>query len=146
MPDTNIYPDDFLASAADLVSAFAYFADSGRRRYAEHRRDPELLQGLSSRLSQAPATDPTPPFSTVPVAAPPQTVVGDVAAVADPRFPAQARGGHQGRRGRQYCQCGHCKWCVDNLRWERIYNEKFADPTYYSHVMVRHNSTLAEAR
>jgi hypothetical protein len=29
---------------------------------------------------------------------------------------------------------------------DRIFNEKYADPTYYSGLMLRHSSTLAAAR
>lgn len=46
------------------------------------------------------------------------------------------------RRGR-HCACGTCRLCLDNARWERIFSEKFADPTYYGGVSVRHNSSLA---
>ncbi len=49
-------------------------------------------------------------------------------------------------RRREYCACGTCKWCLDNARWERIFNEKFADPAYYARVTVRHGSSLAGAR
>lgn len=30
------------------------------------------------------------------------------------------------------CQCGECLVCRDNARWEKIFNEKFADPTLLS--------------
>jgi hypothetical protein len=30
------------------------------------------------------------------------------------------------------CRCGVCAGCKENERWERIFAEKFADPTYYS--------------
>lgn len=33
---------------------------------------------------------------------------------------------------RTKCQCGECGYCRDNARWERIFNEKFADPDYYA--------------
>jgi len=39
------------------------------------------------------------------------------------------------------CQCGACAFCVDNARWERIFNEKFADPNYY-HITVPQGSSL----
>jgi hypothetical protein len=29
------------------------------------------------------------------------------------------------------CACAVCASCVENARWERIFNEKFADPDYY---------------
>ena len=34
-------------------------------------------------------------------------------------------------RQRSRCTCGGCTCCVENARWERIFNEKFADPDYY---------------
>lgn len=45
------------------------------------------------------------------------------------------------RSGR--CSCGVCRRCVDNARWERIFNERFADPTYYGRTTIRHHSSLA---
>jgi hypothetical protein len=45
---------------------------------------------------------------------------------------------HQSRR----CKCGTCRTCDDNARWERIFEEKFADPTYYSDLAVRRGSPL----
>ena len=36
------------------------------------------------------------------------------------------------RHQRMTCRCGRCQWCLDNARWERIFAEKFADPTYYT--------------
>jgi hypothetical protein len=40
------------------------------------------------------------------------------------------------------CRCGTCVTCKDNARWERIFTEKFADPTYYSGLAVRHESPI----
>jgi hypothetical protein len=40
------------------------------------------------------------------------------------------------------CRCGQCRQCLDNARWERIFNEKFADPYYYDPRPVRHASSL----
>src|SRR4051794_13723067 len=31
------------------------------------------------------------------------------------------------------CRCGKCRQCLDDARWERIFNEKFADPNYYGY-------------
>lgn len=39
------------------------------------------------------------------------------------------------------CTCGVCYTCRDNDRWERIFQEKFADPTYYMR-RLRVDSTL----
>ena len=41
------------------------------------------------------------------------------------------------------CSCGTCVRCIDNARWNRIFNEKFADPSYYGGLSVRQNSSLA---
>jgi len=41
------------------------------------------------------------------------------------------------------CRCGHCRECLENARWERIFTEKFADPTYYtSGPLIRTASPL----
>src|SRR5262249_708953 len=52
--------------------------------------------------------------------------------------PAQNGKRVEGRRRRaaQRCQCGQCPACEENARWERIFNEKFADPDYYSRPAV----------
>lgn len=46
-----------------------------------------------------------------------------------------------GRRRR--CQCGTCTTCTENARWDKIFNEKFADPNYYKAQPVRHTSSLS---
>jgi hypothetical protein len=43
------------------------------------------------------------------------------------------------RRG---CRCGKCARCLDNARWERIFKQKFEDPSYYAHRPLRVGSTL----
>ena len=35
-------------------------------------------------------------------------------------------------QGPRRCNCGECRQCEDNARWERIFQEKFADPDYYT--------------
>jgi hypothetical protein len=45
---------------------------------------------------------------------------------------------------RQECRCGHCGVCTDNARWERIFTEKFADPSYYNRKQVRNASPLTD--
>jgi len=42
----------------------------------------------------------------------------------------------------RHCECGHCRACLDNARWERIFQEKFADPSYYMQRSVRQGSSL----
>ena len=41
------------------------------------------------------------------------------------------------------CACGSCKFCKENARWERIFNEKFADAKYYAERLPGVGSTLA---
>ena len=42
------------------------------------------------------------------------------------------------------CGCGGCKLCVENARWERIFDERFADPDYYGPKLPRVGSTLSQ--
>jgi hypothetical protein len=153
MLDTaKLIPDDFLASKADLIGVLVHFAESDRRRSGEHRRDRRLLEtALSNVLLEAPTINPllnpspNPSPDRSPEPSPPPNASVDEPVSAS-RRDAEAKGGRPHRRGNQYCQCGHCKWCLDNARWDRIYSEKFADPSYYGHIVIRQNSTLAEAR
>jgi hypothetical protein len=41
------------------------------------------------------------------------------------------------------CACRNCKVCEDNARWERVFNEKFADPDYYLPRHITQGSSLA---
>lgn len=43
---------------------------------------------------------------------------------------------------RRRCQCGQCRQCLEDQRWERIFSEKFADPHYYERTPVRVVSPL----
>jgi hypothetical protein len=46
------------------------------------------------------------------------------------------------QRLRLRCHCGKCRQCLDDARWDRIFNEKFADPDYYTRRHVRCSSPL----
>jgi hypothetical protein len=46
-------------------------------------------------------------------------------------------------RSRRRCNCGTCAFCKENARWERIFQEKFADPYYYTQRKVKHVSSLS---
>jgi len=37
-----------------------------------------------------------------------------------------------------------CRACCENARWERIFQEKFADPGYYSYPTTRNGSSLSD--
>ena len=41
------------------------------------------------------------------------------------------------------CKCGTCARCRDNARWESIFQEKFADPTYYQECAPKQGSSLS---
>ena len=40
------------------------------------------------------------------------------------------------------CNCGKCALCRDNAKWEKVFNEKFADPDYYKSASTRNGSPL----
>ena len=44
---------------------------------------------------------------------------------------------------RRRCACGNCAACVDNARWERIFEAKFADRDYYTRPVMRQGSPLS---
>ena len=50
------------------------------------------------------------------------------------------------RAARRRCHCGACSTCQENARWDKIFNEKFADPNYYKPQPVRHTSSLSWPR
>jgi len=47
---------------------------------------------------------------------------------------------------RKECRCGTCSQCIENERWEAVFNAKFADPDYYKARPVRHSSSLERVR
>ena len=63
-----------------------------------------------------------------------------------PRVGAQMDGSQTesraAQRRRPRCRCGHCRQCLDDARWNRIFAEKFADPDYYTRRHVRCSSPL----
>jgi hypothetical protein len=40
------------------------------------------------------------------------------------------------------CHCGACPRCQEEARWERIFNERFADPDYYKARPARFGSSM----
>jgi hypothetical protein len=42
------------------------------------------------------------------------------------------------------CRCKSCDSCLDEARWERIFREKFADPSYYNRRDHRTSSPLVD--
>ena len=43
---------------------------------------------------------------------------------------------------RRHCTCGKCRNCLDNARWEMVFQQKFADPYYYTLHPPRQGSSL----
>jgi hypothetical protein len=46
-------------------------------------------------------------------------------------------------KSRERCRCGSCPSCQEDARWDRIFTEKFADPTYYAERLPSLGSPLA---
>lgn len=40
------------------------------------------------------------------------------------------------------CHCGTCPRCREEARWDRIFNERFADPDYYKNRPTHFGSSL----
>lgn len=40
------------------------------------------------------------------------------------------------------CHCGICPRCREEARWDRIFNERFADPDYYKQRPTRFGSSM----
>jgi hypothetical protein len=135
MQDTvSFTADHFLASPAEILGVLTHFAETSRRHSVQRRLDRQVVEtALSVLLPETAEASLGPAHPSALVActsAPPRrktTIAKDAAGV------------HR----RQYCHCGRCKWCLDNARWERVFEEKFADPAYYGPIRVRHNSSLA---
>lgn len=52
--------------------------------------------------------------------------------------------GKKNGNSRHGCRCGQCGSCLDNARWDRIFQEKFADPSYYNRKLGRTTSPLVD--
>jgi hypothetical protein len=48
------------------------------------------------------------------------------------------------KRFTRRCKCGRCFTCTEDERWQQIFNEKFADPHYYTADYVRQPSPLTD--
>ena len=119
-----------LATFGEVLYAFsALRSTSGRRRSA--RAANELLP-WETLTGGAPECDVTPA---------PRKAVAPAQPRVDPV--AQARPA-KSRRASGRCRCGQCRNCQENARWERIFQEKFANSDYYHHdIRVRYASPLS---
>jgi len=59
---------------------------------------------------------------------------------AEPAKPRRAEAVR--RNNRRPCKCGKCRTCLDNARWESVFQRKFADPFYYSLREPKQGSSL----
>ena len=70
---------------------------------------------------------------------------GGVAPLAAPAPDCRPKTVPIAKRRRRTCKCGTCQACNDNARWERIFQEKFADPGYYAQPLrIRYASPLSQ--
>jgi len=118
-----------LATFGEVLYAFsALRSTSGRRRGA--RAASELLPWET--MPGAPLECDATPQRKAAVAAPPR-----LEAVAQARVA-------KSRRASGRCHCGQCRNCQENARWERIFQEKFANSDYYHHdIRIRYASPLS---
>jgi hypothetical protein len=119
-----------LASFGEVLYAFsALRSRSGRRRGG--RMEGEMLPWQNL------IPDAAPEFALPPSAPPPPPAPRR----AEPLHPPRTA---KPRRNSSRCQCGECRTCQENARWERIFREKFASPDYYRHeIRVRYASPLS---
>jgi len=121
-----------LATLCEVLSAYTTVCEGSRRERGPHAGDERLpwrgpIPGAAMECEPLPeASQPPAPSARQPVA-------------AVPVKPATAV-----RRRRRSCRCGKCSSCKDNARWERIFQEKFADPEYYRQpLQIRYASPLS---
>jgi hypothetical protein len=114
-----------LASFGEVVYAFTSMQTTRRRRITEADPAPMPWRSEETDALQA-AAKPEPAMQKAAQNAP--------AAETDSKL----------RRNTVHCRCGKCSTCADNLRWERIFQEKFASPDYYrTEIRVRYASPLS---
>jgi hypothetical protein len=119
-----------LASFGEVLYAFsALRSTSGRRRGA---RAPNELLPWETVPGTAPECDAAPAPRKAAVHAPSRV---------DPVPQARLT---KSRRASGRCHCGQCRNCQENARWERIFQEKFANSDYYHHdIRIRYASPLS---
>ena len=66
--------------------------------------------------------------------------MSDTQAVVQPPMAARQRAAVRNKPRR--CACGACRTCLDNAKWESVFQKKFADPYYYSLRDLKQGSSL----
>jgi len=119
-----------LASFGEILYAFSALRSSGRRRSPRVASEMlpwgDTIPGTSAecRIPQAP------PRAALPV----RPRMESVSHAHTPKA----------RRTPGRCTCGQCRTCQENARWERIFQEKFANADYYHHdIRIRYASPLS---
>jgi hypothetical protein len=129
--ERSTFDDSFLASPIEVVTVLVQLAD--RRSSRGHIPRDVLPEILSHK-----------PFAIIQTQRVALMKTGvSMDAVSDTRQPRVRAPHSSSGRSRKHCKCGHCRWCLDNARWDRIFAERFDDPTYYGVLRVRHDSSLA---
>jgi hypothetical protein len=145
----KIFEKNFLASEDEINSLLAALAGpSHPRRGRATRQISKSLAADPLSLNRAAAPQLTAEVEVSRINAGACFETGgrkEAASVLPRRDPARTREKISAVRRREFCKCGHCRWCLDNARWDRIFHEKFADASYYGVRLPRHNSTLADA-
>jgi hypothetical protein len=120
-----------LATFGEVLYAFsALRSTSGRRRSARVANEMLPWESMPGTASECEAL-PEPRQAAI---APPQPRLEPV---------PETRPG-KSRRASGRCHCGQCRNCQENARWERIFQEKFANSDYYHHdIRVRYASPLS---
>jgi len=141
-------PDAVLASAADIFGVLAQLATPASRRSSRDRLDRETARIAISGLLKGVNAGPADSSQSVAARGGAGARAQDATATPARRGVMTAAGAESVSRvkRRQRCRCGGCRWCQDNARWNRIFNEQFADPAYYGSLVVRHGSTLSAPR
>jgi hypothetical protein len=120
-----------LATFGEVLYAFSTLrSTSSRRRGA--RANGELLPWDDSMLNAAAERES-------------QQLPPRMAPAAAPRVsPIDLDRPVKTRRASGRCHCGECRNCQENARWERIFQEKFANADYYHHdIRIRYASPLS---
>ena len=120
-----------LATFGEVLYAFSALRSTGGRRRGG-RIQAELLP-WQNIMAQAPEAEPAPPV--------PKAAASPAARREDP---VSAKPVTRARRASGRCQCGQCRTCQENARWERIFQEKFASSEYYNpEIRIRYASPLS---
>jgi hypothetical protein len=120
-----------LATFGEVLYAFSSLrSTSGRRRGS--RGDTEMLPW--SNIGPDAAAD----YEVPPI---PRRALAPVPERVDPPAPRRLV---KPRRASGRCTCGQCRTCMENARWERIFQEKFANSDYYNHeIRIHYASPLS---